>query len=79
MGCDSATGAPLAWGDFERMMAICGKRMDRRWARMTRRLEKAIAESTDNIIRWMVAIFLASTALVGTAVTTLVLFLTGRL
>ena len=53
--------------------------MDRRWACMTRRLEKAIVESQDNIIRWMVAIFLASTALVGTAVTTLVLFLTGRL
>lgn len=79
MGCDSATGAPLARGDLERIIANCGERMDRRLARMTRRLEKAIAESADNIIRWMVAIFLASTALAGAAVTTLVLFLTGRL
>ena len=51
----------------------------RRLARMTRRLEKAIVETQDNIIRWMVAIFLASTALVGAAVTTLVLFPAGRL
>ena len=60
-------------------MANCGERMDRRLARMTRRLEKAIVETQDKIIRWMVAIFLASTALVGAAVTTLVLFLAGRL
>lgn len=46
--------------------------MDRRW-------EEIIAESQAQIVRWMVAIFLASTALVGAAVSALVLFLTGRL
>ena len=46
---------------------------------MTCRLEKTIAEFQAATVRWMVAIFLASTALVGAAVTTLVLFPAGRL
>ena len=71
---DSATGEPLARDpdSIERIIASSGERIACRW-------EEIIAESTDNIIRRMVAIFLASTALVGAAVTALVLFLTGRL
>lgn len=60
-------------------MARHRERMDRRWARMTRRLGNSIAESQAQTVRWMVAIFLASTALVGAAVSALVLLLTGRL
>ena len=74
MGGDPAIGAALAQDpdSIERIIASSGERIACRW-------EEIIAESTNNIIRWMVAIFLASTALVGAAVTTLILFLTGRL
>ena len=53
-------------------MARCGDRM-------ACRIEEITAESQAQTVRWMVAIFLASTALVGAAVSALVLFLTGRL
>ena len=74
MGRDPVAGAPLARepDDIEGIFARCGDRM-------ACRIEEIIAESQAQIVRWMVAIFFASAALVGAAVSALVLFLTGRL
>lgn len=54
------------------------RHMDQRFESYQANTNEAIAHAQARTLNWMVAIFLASTALVGAAVTTRVLFLTGR-